>query len=196
MGFITVHQKWGKKRGDKLQNFRPSKVFHNSNFVNWEFYWEEAITVWVTHISIQLDFLYNSHIFLTSSFFSQTLLQITVCIFPTFNIKLNSISFAIFLWIFAILLRILDPSKRYWGQQTENRNLFAAKHWWNENIKLGILRLFLTAKLWFWLRGIWSSEGLTESINIGDEKINLEWTGLGDDSCCMAWSKLFAPQVL
>ena len=94
--------------------------------------------------------------------------------FSHIQYQVDFLFFAIFLWIFAILLRILDPSKRYWGQQTENRNLFTAKPWRNENIKLGILPLFLTAKLWFWLRGIWSSEGLAESINIGDEKIRLE----------------------
>ena len=33
IGFYNSALK-GKKRGDKLQNFRPLKVFHNSNFVN------------------------------------------------------------------------------------------------------------------------------------------------------------------
>ena len=40
--------------------FSASKVFNIFNFLNWEFYREEAITVWVTHISIELYFLYNS----------------------------------------------------------------------------------------------------------------------------------------
>ena len=40
--------------------FSVLKVFHIFNFLNWEFYREEAITVWVTHISIELYFLYNS----------------------------------------------------------------------------------------------------------------------------------------
>ena len=39
--------------------FSPLKVFHIFNFLNWEFYRQEAITVWVTHISVQLYFLYN-----------------------------------------------------------------------------------------------------------------------------------------
>ena len=168
MGFITVHQKWGKKRGDKLQNFLPLESFPQFQFRELRILLRGSNNclghTYFYPIGFPLQFTH----FFSSSFSSQTLLQITVCIFPTFNIKLISISFAIFLWIFAILLRILDPSKRYWGQQTENRNLFAAKHWRNE--KLGILRLFLTTKLWFWLRGIWSSEGLAESINIGDEK--------------------------
>ena len=39
--------------------FSPLKVFHIFNFLNWEFYRQEAITVWATHISVQLYFLYN-----------------------------------------------------------------------------------------------------------------------------------------
>ena len=129
MGFITVHQKRGKKRGDKLQNFRPLKVFHNSNFVNWEFYWEEAITVWVTHISIQLDFLYNSHIFLSSSYFFFTNSFANKCLhfshiqyqveFHFFcNLSLNFCNSAQNSWPFQTLLRSTDRKQKSICSQT------------------------------------------------------------------------------
>ena len=176
MGFITVHQKWGKKRGDKLQNFLPLESFPqfqfrelrillrgSNNCLGHTYFYPIGFPLQFSHISFKF-FLFTNSFVNNCLQFSHIQYQIEFHFFC--NLSLNFCNSAQNSW----------PIQTLWGQQTKNRNLFAAKHWRNENIKLGILRLFLTAKLWFWLRGICSSEGLAESINIGDEKKS-GWNG-------------------
>ena len=170
MGFITVHQKWGKKRGDKLQNFLPLESFPqfqfrelrillrgSNNCLGHTYFYPIGFPLQFSHISFKF-FLFTNSFANNCLHFSHIQYQVDFHFFC--NLSLNFCNSAQNSWPIQTLLRSTDRKQKSICSETLVKR----------NMKLGILRLFLTAKLWFWLRGIWSSEGLAESINIGDEK--------------------------
>ena len=197
MGFITVHQKWGKKRGDKLQNFLPLESFPqfqfrelrillrgSNNCLGHTYFYPIGFPLQFSHISFKF-FLFTNSFANSCLHFSHIQYQVDFHFFC--NLSLNFCNSAQNSWPIQTLLRSTDRKQKSICSQTLAKRKYQVRN--SSSIFDSQALILAERNLKFWRPG-WKHKYWRW------KKIRLEWTGLGNDSSCMAWSALLVPQVV